>query len=159
MPRIFRVIAGLVVALVVLALPLAAQSGAIRGDVRDTSGTLLSGVVVQVVGSTLRSTSNGRGHYEIRGVPAGNYTLHARLIGFTPMAIMISLILLPAALMAFVTTCVPVGFATGVSLYSGADEPPDRIDPGLVVAIASGLVLGIALSYLLGRKFWPRKRP
>jgi iron complex outermembrane recepter protein len=90
MPRVFRVIAGLVVALMFLALPLAAQSGTIRGDVRDTTGTLLSGVVVQVEGTTLRSTSNSRGHYEIRGVPSGSYTLHARLIGFKPMAMILA---------------------------------------------------------------------
>jgi len=87
MPRVFRVIAGLVVALVVLALPLAAQSGTVRGDVRDTMGVLLGGVVIQVEGTTLRSTSNSRGHYEIRGVSPGSYTLHARLIGFKPTAI------------------------------------------------------------------------
>ena len=92
MPRVFRVITGLVVALVVLAFPLAAQSGTIRGDIRDSSGTLLPGVVVLVENTTIRGSSNSRGHYELRGVPTGTHTLRARLIGYQPMSIVVSVV-------------------------------------------------------------------
>ena len=92
MPRVFRVIAGLVVALMVLTLPLAAQAGTIRGDVRDSTGTLLGGVVVQVEGTVFRATSNSRGHYELRGVPTGTHSLRARRIGYQPTTVVMTVV-------------------------------------------------------------------
>jgi iron complex outermembrane receptor protein len=90
MPRVIRSIAGVVIALLFLTLPLAAQSGTIRGDVRDSAGTLLGSVVIQVEGTVLRATSNNRGHYELRGVPGGTQTLRARLIGYAPLVVTVN---------------------------------------------------------------------
>jgi iron complex outermembrane recepter protein len=64
------------------ATSLMAQSGTIRGTVTDSSGSGLFNASVTVDGTGLRVTSGNQGEYEIRGVPAGQRTLRARLIGF-----------------------------------------------------------------------------
>jgi iron complex outermembrane receptor protein len=69
-------------AVVCLATPLMAQAGSIRGTVADSSGSPLSNASITVEGTGLRTTSGNQGEYEIRGVPAGQRTVRARLIGF-----------------------------------------------------------------------------
>jgi iron complex outermembrane receptor protein len=64
------------------ATSLMAQSGTIRGTVEDSSGSALSNASITVDGTGLRTTSGSQGEYEIRGVPAGERTVRARLIGF-----------------------------------------------------------------------------
>ena len=64
------------------ATPLLAQAGTLRGTVADSSGSPLSNASITVEGTGLRTTSGTRGEYEIRGVPAGQRTVRARLIGF-----------------------------------------------------------------------------
>ena len=78
-------------------------------------------------------------------------------------SIMLAFLLLPAAGIAFVATCVPVTFfatrglndVVEFELPNGA--PPTATAPGLIVAYAAGTLMGIFASYALGRKFWPRK--
>lgn len=65
-----------------MATPLMAQGGAIRGTVADSSGAPLSNASITVDGTGLRTSSDNQGEYEIRGVPAGQRTVRARLIGF-----------------------------------------------------------------------------
>ena len=72
------------------------------------------------------------------------------------MSIMLALILLPAAGIAFVATCVPIGCATAGGLYAGPDATPG-MSRGEIAAIAAGILMGIFASFALGRKFWPRK--
>ena len=62
--------------------PLAAQSGTVRGTVADGGGTPLPNATIVVEGTEARTVSGGRGTYELRGVPAGRYTMRVRLIGF-----------------------------------------------------------------------------
>ncbi len=66
----------------VLASPLAAQSGTVRGTVSDSAGTTLPSASVVVEGTEARGVTGGQGQYEIRGVPAGRHTVRVRLIGF-----------------------------------------------------------------------------
>jgi hypothetical protein len=78
------------------------------------------------------------------------------------LSIMLALLLLPAAGIAFVATCVPVTFcATNgfneIEFEWRKDAPPARTPPGVIVACAAGLLMGIFASIALGRKFWPRK--
>ena len=80
MPRV-RVWIALVSLILSVAVPLSAQSGSIRGQVSDSSGVRLANATILVEGAGLRGTSNSLGNYEIRGVPAGNYRVRARLIG------------------------------------------------------------------------------
>ncbi len=80
MRAVVRMIVGLVLT---VAAPLAAQGpGTIRGSVADSSGSPLSNASITVDGTGLRTTSGNQGEYEIRGVPAGQRTVRARLIGF-----------------------------------------------------------------------------
>jgi iron complex outermembrane recepter protein len=65
-----------------LATPLMAQAGTLRGTVVDSSGSPLSNASITVDGTGLRTTSGNRGDYEIRGVPDGQRTVRARLIGY-----------------------------------------------------------------------------
>jgi len=63
---------------------LAAQGGTIRGRVADAAGAPLARALVSAEGAGLRATSDQQGQYEIRGVPAGSYTLRARVLGYQP---------------------------------------------------------------------------
>jgi iron complex outermembrane recepter protein len=67
---------------VILAAPLAAQSGVLQGTVSDTAGTTLPNASVSVEGTGLRVVTGANGGYEVRGVPAGRYTVRVRLIGY-----------------------------------------------------------------------------
>ena len=70
------------IALGFLTAPLLAQSGTIRGTVSDSSGSALPNASITVDGTGLRATSGTGGEYEIRGVPSGQRTVRARLVGF-----------------------------------------------------------------------------
>jgi len=72
--------------ILVLAPPLAAQSGTLQGTVSDSLGATLPNATVSVEGTGLRGTTGANGGYEIRGVPAGTYTVRVRLIGFQAAA-------------------------------------------------------------------------
>jgi iron complex outermembrane recepter protein len=82
MRRLVSLVASALLPLTLLAFPLAAQSGSIRGIVADTTGASLSGVTVTVDGTALRATSGSKGAYELRNVPAGTHTLRVRNIGY-----------------------------------------------------------------------------
>jgi iron complex outermembrane recepter protein len=65
-----------------LATPLAAQSGILQGTVSDSGGATLPNASISVEGTGLRGTTGASGGYEIRGIPAGTYTVRVRLIGY-----------------------------------------------------------------------------
>lgn len=64
-------------------VPAAAQSGRIRGTVRDASGGALSGATIraQGPGASRRTSSAADGSYTIANVAAGTYTVSASLPG------------------------------------------------------------------------------
>ena len=66
----------------VFATRLAAQAGTLQGSVTDSGGTTLPNASVTVEGTGLRATTGANGGYEVRGIPAGTYTVRVRLIGF-----------------------------------------------------------------------------
>ncbi|TMB94252.1 MAG: SusC/RagA family TonB-linked outer membrane protein [Chloroflexi bacterium] len=71
--------------LFLVAVPLAAQNGSVRGQVIDSvTRQPLAGVTVQIQG-TPRSTATGRdGSYALGDVPAGSVVVRATRIGFAP---------------------------------------------------------------------------
>lgn len=81
---------GLALALLVVAVPAAAQTdvttGRIAGQVLDSEGQPLPGVSVEAknkgTGLTLVQVTDARGLYRIVNVPVGEYTLAANLSGF-----------------------------------------------------------------------------
>ncbi|HZA93244.1 MAG TPA: carboxypeptidase-like regulatory domain-containing protein, partial [Gemmatimonadales bacterium] len=69
-------------AICAMTTPLLAQVGTLRGTVADSSGAPLANASISVDGTGLKTTSGNQGEYTIRGVPAGNRVVRARLIGF-----------------------------------------------------------------------------
>lgn len=92
MPRVVRwIMCALLVGVPIFApSTLAAQARSIRGRVVDSTGKTLSGVVITVDGTTLRTVSTAQGSYQIRGLESGTYTLRARLIGYRPLTALVS---------------------------------------------------------------------
>ena len=68
--------------LIVFPAMLAAQGGTIRGRVTDAQGAPLVRAAVALEGTGFRTVTDQAGAYQITGVPAGAYTLRARLIGY-----------------------------------------------------------------------------
>ena len=85
-PRLARVVAAWVAAVVLGAHVLAAQgtAGKVEGTVRDQSGAPINGAQVFIVGTAFAALSNERGYYFLNNVPAGVYTVRAQYIGFAP---------------------------------------------------------------------------
>lgn len=77
-----RTLSALLLLLGVTLSPLAAQSGTIQGRVVDSTGLGLSGAIVSVERTTLRTTTTSQGRYVLRGVPTGTQTVQARAIGY-----------------------------------------------------------------------------
>jgi TonB family protein len=61
-----------------------AQRGGVSGVVRDSSGAGIAGAEVTVVGTALRTHTNGQGAFNLTNVPAGPVTLGVRRLGFVP---------------------------------------------------------------------------
>ncbi len=128
-----------------LAAPLHAQAGSIQGGVRDSAGAPLHGVIVSVDGTGLRTYSDPRGGYILRGVPAGPRTVRARMIGFTPIAAIVQ-VGAGAVTRDFVLARVPVMLApvdvvTGSrARHTAADElavPVDIIGTEQIARVAT----------------------
>ncbi len=58
------------------------ESGSVRGNVVDQDGHPIGQVQITLTPGTRGTTSNGAGDFDIRGLASGQYTLHARRIGF-----------------------------------------------------------------------------
>lgn len=74
-------------ALVVLlasALPAAAQTGRITGQVTDAAKQPLGGAQVMVVGTALGAETGNDGKYMVTGIPSGTYTVRVQRIGHKP---------------------------------------------------------------------------
>jgi Ca-activated chloride channel family protein len=76
------------IALLLLSALVSAQTGQIAGTVRDTSGGVLPGVLVEVSSPALvekvrSTTTDNSGRYQITALPAGTYTVTFSLAGFT----------------------------------------------------------------------------
>ena len=61
----------------------AQQPAEIRGSVVDArGGEALSNVVVQLVGTAFRATTDSAGHFRIPAIPAGDYVLNVSTVGY-----------------------------------------------------------------------------
>src|SRR5437762_6487491 len=68
---------------VVVAEPVQAQQGTVAGQVTDKSNQqAVTGASVLVVGTNLQGRTNREGRYTITNVPAGQYQVQVRLIGY-----------------------------------------------------------------------------
>src|SRR5688572_28001167 len=89
MRQVFKVVLPAMIAAVLVLLPGAAyaQTGAIAGQARDTSGAALPGVLVEVTSPQLiekvrSTTTDGNGRYQITALPVGTYKVTFTLQGF-----------------------------------------------------------------------------
>jgi len=75
-------------AVVLYGAPAHAQSGRIRGSVRDATGDALSGATVRVVGTgaSRRTTTAANGSYTVENLAPGTYTVSASLPGLRTQA-------------------------------------------------------------------------
>ncbi|MEZ4701308.1 MAG: TonB-dependent receptor [Rhodothermales bacterium] len=74
--------------LLLIAAPAAAQKGAIAGVVVDTeTGETLIGANVLIDGTMNGATTDFDGHYEIKGIDAGRYTVVFSYIGYSPVTV------------------------------------------------------------------------
>src|SRR6185503_17330198 len=85
-----RVVNGIFVsaALLVLSGTAIAQEGQIAGVVRDSSGAVMPGVLVEVTSPALiekvrAATTDDNGQYRITSLPVGTYSVTFTLAGFT----------------------------------------------------------------------------
>jgi len=78
-----RVLRFAALAAVLYGVPAEAQTGRIRGSVRDATGGALSGATVRVVGTgaSRRTTSGSDGSYSVANLAPGTYTVSASLPG------------------------------------------------------------------------------
>src|SRR5512147_2281584 len=89
MRRLFGLIVPAVLTCAV-APPPAAQGGSVVGRVLDTAGAPLVHAMVTIEAIGARATTDEQGRYELRGVPAGAYSVRARLLGFVPQILRVT---------------------------------------------------------------------
>lgn len=86
-----RVAAVFTVASVLVATPIAAQTGTVTGAITDASnGAGIQSVQVYLVDTGLGTLSNASGRFLILNVPAGSYTLRAERLGYATQDIQVS---------------------------------------------------------------------
>ncbi|MGQ0647807.1 MAG: SusC/RagA family TonB-linked outer membrane protein [Gemmatimonadaceae bacterium] len=86
MQAVSRRMSGLIVAsLLTTALPLAAQTGSIRGKVTvEGASRPLANATVSIVGTQMGTQTNDAGDYRLPSVPAGPRTVRVQRLGFAP---------------------------------------------------------------------------
>jgi len=67
--------------LIACSINLFAQTSSIQGTIKSSSGDILIGANVQVVGTKLGARSNKEGQYKITNVPVGRRTVRVTYIG------------------------------------------------------------------------------
>lgn len=86
-----RLAAVMTVASVLVATPVAAQTGTVTGAITDASnGAGIQSVQVYLVDTGLGTLTNASGRFLILNVPAGSYTLRAERLGYATQDIQVS---------------------------------------------------------------------
>ena len=66
----------------VVAEPVQAQRGTVAGQVTDKSNQPVSGASVIIIGTSLQGRTTREGRFTLTNVPAGQYQVQVRLIGY-----------------------------------------------------------------------------
>ena len=74
------------------ARPLAAQTGALRGRVSDSTGAVVVGALITLDQGGLRTTSDSRGRYTLGGVQAGRRIMQVRSLGYAPESLIVNVV-------------------------------------------------------------------
>ena len=80
-------IAGSLLTLALSSTAVHAQVGTIRGKVVDSTGAPISGALIAVDRTAVRTQASSSGTYTLLGVPAGTRTVRAQIIGFAPRTV------------------------------------------------------------------------
>jgi outer membrane receptor protein involved in Fe transport len=67
-----------------------AQTGTVSGRVADDEGTALAGAQITVTGTTIGATTRNNGEYTLPRVPTGTQSLQARLLGYRPQTVSVT---------------------------------------------------------------------
>lgn len=83
----------IVPSLFVLMLPvfLFAQTGKMKGTVKDSTGNGVEAVNIVLQGTTIGSITGAYGNYLLENIPAGNYTVVASIIGYEPVLVHVAI--------------------------------------------------------------------
>ena len=112
-----RVLSALAAATLLLAGPLAAQTGSLRGAVRSTTDEPLSSPAVTLLGLGVRVLGDSSGAFAFPDVPAGTWRLEVRRIGYR-------------------TTTVPVTVREGATASVTVRLEPEPITVAGITAVA-----------------------
>ena len=83
-----RRIVPVILALVLIVLPASAQTGSITGSIiDDETGETLIGANVSIDGTTVGTTSDFEGRYELRGLAPGRYDIRFSFIGYDALVV------------------------------------------------------------------------
>jgi iron complex outermembrane receptor protein len=82
---------GFFIALVLFLQNAAAQTGEIKGNVRDKEGKSVISANLALKGTTYGATTDGNGTYQFTNIPAGNYTIVFSNVGYKPFSKKISI--------------------------------------------------------------------
>jgi iron complex outermembrane recepter protein len=80
---------------------LAAQGGVVIGRVVDSARAPVARAVVSLDGTNFRATTGSDGRYEITDVPAGGYTVRARMLGYVQATARVTVVASATALQDF----------------------------------------------------------
>jgi Fe(3+) dicitrate transport protein len=59
-----------------------AQTGSLKGTVKDSSGTPVESATVMLQNTKIISATNGKGNYQLTGIPAGEHTVVVSVVGY-----------------------------------------------------------------------------
>src|SRR5690625_2327145 len=83
-----RRIVPVILALMLITLPASAQTGSITGSIiDDETGETLIGANVSIDGTTVGTTSDFEGRYELRGLAPGRYDIRFSFIGYDALVV------------------------------------------------------------------------
>jgi iron complex outermembrane receptor protein len=60
------------------------NSGSVSGNVTDSTGAPLAGAEVRVEATTLHTSTDDKGHFQLANIPAGAHSMRALMLGFKP---------------------------------------------------------------------------
>ena len=113
-----------------------AETGTISGKVRDKdTGEPLPGASVIVEGTKLRTVTEDDGSYRIEGIPAGTYSVTAKMVGYMPLTTKVTIGTGESAVLDFDMVSVAI-WMKGIVVTATRTESPVEDVPASTILIA-----------------------
>jgi len=126
-------------------------TGAVTGVVRESSGGLVFGADLLVVGTAFRATSDTAGRFRLGGVPSGAGTLQVRRLGYRAMLVPITIE--EGATATITVTLVPLPRELGPVLVEASRQPGARYLKGFYERRSKGHGYFITRDQLTARQW------